>query len=378
MVNVDYLIRGGRVIDPYRNFDGIADVAILNGKIVDAKEAKEAKVVVDATGCIVTPGLIDYHCHLGQFSTDLGYAAESVCFSSGVTTAVDAGSYGSSTYEGFRWFSLNSKLRQKAYLYVRAVGQPSHHLPDNVESTGTDVAKSLRMLEQYKDQLLGLKIRQGAESVNGTGLQPLKDALALAEKANVPLVVHTSNSPEPVENIARMLRPGDVFTHMYQGKSTTYVKTKEQVEELKEHQKRGVIFCCANGANHFTFKVADLCIKEGLYPDVISTDLTTKTCLIPGKGFSLPFIMSKYLMLGLPLAQIIKAVTTTPAKILGEEKNLGSLCEGTCADVTISRIVEHKVTFGDSDGVERVGEQVVKTEMTLRAGEPVFRQIDFL
>lgn len=378
MTNVDYLIRGGRVIDSYRNIDEIADIAILNGKIVDASDVKNAKETIDASGCIVTPGFIDYHCHLGQFSTDLGYAAESVCFSSGVTTAVDAGSYGSSTYEGFRWFSMQSKLRQKAYLYVRAVGQPSHHLPDNVEATGTDVNKSIRMLEQYKDQLLGLKIRQGAESVNGTGLQPLKDALALAEKANCPLVVHTSNSPEPVENIARMLRPGDVFTHMYQGKSDTYIKTKEQVEEMKEHQKRGVIFCSANGGNHFTYKAADLCLAEGLYPDVISTDLTTKTCLIPGKVFSLPFIMSKYLMLGLPLTQIVKAVTTTPAKILGEEENLGSLCVGSCADVTISRIIEHKAKFGDSEGVEREGNQLIKTEMTFRAGEPVFRQIEFL
>lgn len=375
--NVDFLIHGGRVIDPFRNFDGIADVAVLNGKIVSADGVK-AKEVIDATGCVVTPGLIDFHCHLGQFSTDLGIPAEAACFGSGVTTAVDAGSYGASTYEGYRWFSLNSKLRQKAYLYVRAVGQPSHNLPDNVEPYGTNVAKSLRMLEQYKDQLLGLKIRQGAESVDGTGLEPLRAALALAEKANCPIVVHTSNSPEPVVKIARMLRPGDVFTHMYQGKSDTYIRTAEDIAEMKEHQKRGVIMDCANGGNHFAFRVAEMCIKEGLYPDVISSDWTTKTCFSGHKAFSLPFLMSKYLLLGMSLPEVIKAVTTTPARIIGEEKNLGSLCEGTCADITISRVIDHSVMFEDFEGVKRTGTQLVKPEMTMRAGETVFRQVDFM
>ncbi len=373
---VDFLITGGRVIDPYRNFDGIADIAVANGKIVSAENV-EAKNIVDATGCLVTPGLIDYHCHPGAFSTDYGFAAESTCFSGGVTTVVDAGSYGSSTYEGFRWFSLNSKLRYKAYLYVRAVGQPSDYLPDNVEPYGTNEAKSLRMLEQYPDQLLGLKIRMGAESLDGNSLKALEAALALAEKAQCPLVVHVANSPVPVEQIARMLRPGDVFTHIYQGKGNTYIKTEEQVEEIKRHQQRGVIMDSANGATQFSFEVAELCLRNGLYPDVISTDLTSNTVLVPKRAFSLAFVMSKYLMMGLSIMDVIKATTTTPAKILGEEKNLGSLCEGTCADIAISRLIDKKVDFEDEQGFVRKGTQLLKTEMTLRAGEAVFRQIDF-
>src|SRR4051812_25247787 len=61
----DLLIRGGRVIDPSARLDGVADVAILGGRIaaVDANLAGDATQIIDARGKLVVPGLIDIHCH---------------------------------------------------------------------------------------------------------------------------------------------------------------------------------------------------------------------------------------------------------------------------------------------------------------------------
>ncbi|HSB54001.1 MAG TPA: dihydroorotase [Gemmatimonadales bacterium] len=63
------LIRGGRVIDPSRNSDGIADVYLQDGRVtaVGTNIAIEEGVqVVDATGKVVAPGLIDLHVHLRE------------------------------------------------------------------------------------------------------------------------------------------------------------------------------------------------------------------------------------------------------------------------------------------------------------------------
>src|SRR5688500_8935298 len=62
------IIKGGHVIDPKNNIDGVLDVAINDGKIaLIAKNinADQATQVVDAAGMYVSPGLIDLHSRLG-------------------------------------------------------------------------------------------------------------------------------------------------------------------------------------------------------------------------------------------------------------------------------------------------------------------------
>jgi dihydroorotase len=67
------IIKGGRVIDPANGFDGILDIYIEGDKIVQPpKGAKKSDGrlsgadVIDATGKIVAPGLVDMHCHLRE------------------------------------------------------------------------------------------------------------------------------------------------------------------------------------------------------------------------------------------------------------------------------------------------------------------------
>ena len=92
------IIKNGMVIDPGNGLFQQADVAVADGKIagVGAFEA-DGTMVVDASGCLVTPGLIDHHCHLYPMAK-IGIPAEAMCFPSGVTTAVDAGSTGCATF----------------------------------------------------------------------------------------------------------------------------------------------------------------------------------------------------------------------------------------------------------------------------------------
>ena len=88
------LLKNGHVIDPFNQVDQMTDVLVDDGKIAKVgRITEEADNVIDASGCYVTPGLIDHHCHLYPLAK-IGLPAEAVCFASGVTTAVDAGSTG--------------------------------------------------------------------------------------------------------------------------------------------------------------------------------------------------------------------------------------------------------------------------------------------
>ncbi len=62
------LIRGGRVIDPARGFDGEADVFVALGRIVEVgpRLARRADRELDARGLVVCPGLVDIHVHLRE------------------------------------------------------------------------------------------------------------------------------------------------------------------------------------------------------------------------------------------------------------------------------------------------------------------------
>lgn len=370
------VIRNGRVIDTYQKWNQIQDIAIDKGRIVSAEDTEGAEEI-DASGCIVTPGWIDFHAHLAYMMTELGILPDSAYFPTGVTTAVDAGSTGVGNYRAFRAQTEYSQMRIKAYLNICTAGLTSSTYHETIDPACMNREKMLEFMKLYPDQLLGFKVRQSREIAGKLGLEPLKELNRLAGEAGCSVVVHTTNPPAEPEEITQLLRPGDVYAHVYQGKGTTILREGRVRPSLFEEQKRGVIFDAANGGNHFGFSVARQALKEGFLPDIISTDLTVKTLMKGNRVFSLPFVASKYLALGMEKEAIVKRVTQNPARQLGEERNLGSLANGTEADIAIFRVVPKEVVYQDTFGEEVNGNQLFKTEMTIRHGRTVYRQIDF-
>src|SRR5262249_4863392 len=105
LMRFDVLIRGGEVVDPGGGDEGRLDVAISRGRIaaVDREIPADAAFrVVDATGQIVTPGLVDLHAHVFHKVTYWGIDPDPVASASGVTTWNDAGSAGALTLPGLR------------------------------------------------------------------------------------------------------------------------------------------------------------------------------------------------------------------------------------------------------------------------------------
>lgn len=376
----DLLLRGGTIVDPFRDMFGQADVLIRDGEVVASPAGANAAAerTVDVTGCLVLPGLVDYHTHIFPGGTRIGISPDPALLPQGVTAAVDQGSAGVSNADGFFAAVANtSQVRVFAYLHVSPAGLAT--LPFSMEQVNPatfDLAAAGRFFAKYDRRLLGFKVRQSAEIVGDWGLEPLKAAVRMAEAVNRPVVVHTSNPPGDVAELVSLLRPGDVFTHVYQGRGSTIIGDDGKVRRaVRNARTRGVVFDSADGRFHYALKVAKAAIADGFEPDVISTDLTQGN-VYDGSVFGLPAVMSKYLALGVSLPKVVRACTAAPARLLGMEGKIGTLAPGAYADVAVFRLKEMPLEFRDVSGEVLTCSQVFIPQMTVLGGRVVYRSLE--
>ena len=342
-MKVDLLIQGGTVVDPGRGFTGVAPVTVLGGRIIEAGGDVTAARVIDASGCLVLPGLIDSHAHVYASGTEIGVQADSAMLPQGVTTVIDAGSAGLGNYTTFVGTTVAfSQTRVVSLVNVAVTGLITLRYHEDVNPKFYDVDGLKALFAKYPGQLMGLKVRQSRDIVGTLGLEPLKATLAMAGEIGCRVVVHVTDPPCHLSEIAEMLRPGDIFCHV-----------------------------C-----HFSFRVARAAIADGFLPDMISTDLTVLT-LYMDYAFGLPYLMSKYLNLGVDLGEIVAACTSTPARWLGLEGQIGTLADGAVADVAVLRPIRRQTRFVDTLGDTFVGDQLLVPQMTVAGGRIVYRQIDF-
>lgn len=379
---LDFLIRGGHVIDTASGVDGIAVVGVKDGKIVKAAETDAAVHVVDATGCYVFPGLIDAHTHSFFPGSGLGVQPD-LQAATGVTTVLDAGTSGWTNYPAFHNTTVcNSMVRVKALVSYNNCGLVE--LGDggeNYDKKNIKVEKIRRLFERYPGQILGLKMRFQKEVTGDTGMRYLEDMLEVAEEIGCPVTVHTTNPPATASEIANALRPGDVYCHCYQGKSNAIVDENGHVyEAVRAARKRGVYFDAANGTNNFAFSAAIPAIRDGFLPDIISGDNASNSFGLDLYARNLPFVMAKYLTLGMTIQQIAKCVTETPAKLLGMSGKIGTLAEGAYADIAILKMVKKKQVYWDSvknPSTAIEGDVTLVPQMTMIGGTVAFRTNDF-
>lgn len=375
----DLIIRNGTIIDPAAGVQVRADIAIKDARIASTATpaAAHAAEEIDAGGAFVTPGLIDFHLHLAPLA-EIGIPGEPACFASGVTTAVDCGSAGCATYAGHRGALLSGSLRIKCFLHVCSAGLATGRYLENPDPACYDRGKIKRCFAEYPGELIGLKIRQGVEIVGSLGLEPLRQTIRLAEEIGVPVMVHCSNPPGPMDDILRLLRPGDILTHAFQDQGSTILDETGRVSrEALSARARGVVFDVANANIHFSFMVARAAISEGFLPDTISTDLTTRSLYKRPAVFNLAHVLSKYYNLGLRLMEIIERCTSKPAQLLGLQNEIGTLAEGARADIAILKEVNCQTEFGDRNGEILTGNLLLKPMMTIKNGDVVYRDIEF-
>ncbi len=366
----DLLIRGGHVIDPANNLNAPADVAIRNGRIAAVAkfiDPAQACAVIDATGQIVTPGLVDLHTHVYWGVTYWGIEAAPVAARSGVTTWVDAGSAGAYSFPGFRHFICNaSRVRIFAFLNLSAIGliAPTWEFA-NLDYCDIDLAA--RTIEENRDMLVGIKARIDHNTTRGVGIRPLELARTLADRVALPLMVHIGNAPPALDEIVALLRPGDILTHCFTGGTHRLLSDDGRLSPVaRALRERGVLLDIGHGTGSFSYRVAEAALAEGLLPDIISSDIHQLS--VQGPMFDLPTTLSKFLNLGMSLPDVIDRATRRPALAIGKPE-LGTLQPGAPADVALFRLEEADVTFYDVEMNPRAGNRRLVCTMTMIDGQ---------
>lgn len=376
-MEADLLIKNGHVIDPSQGLDCMMDIAVKDGRIISVDDTVTAdeKNTLDAASCIVTPGLVDFHAHFYYQATDSGIPADLAMIPNGVTAAIDAGCTGVSSCRGFFAQLDRLNLKSKIALHVNPSGQATFQYPEPYYPEKWDAGRTAAVMEKYGNRIAAFKMRTSKNVVFNTGMRPFYAALEWAARFDRRLIVHVSDPPATQSEIASALRPGDIFCHVYQGKGETIIENGHVVQAVLEARERGVLFDAAHGNSNFTFRIADQAMGQGFAPDIISTDLTSRT-LYKSPILGLPFIMSKFLLIGMPLKEIIRAASTTPAKAAGMEGQWGTLKAGTCADISIFKLKNKNVRFYDCEGAYRDGEQILFPMATILDGIILYRNFE--
>ena len=186
---MDLIIRGGYVVDPSQSLEGTMDVEIARGRVrrVAPHIEPKGRRTLNARGKIVTPGLVDLHCHFYEGFTHYGVNLEAAMLSRGVTTAVDTGSAGAQTYPSFQeWFLDKARPTVRAYLNISEGGLLIDGLGENIDMRALRVDRAVECYQANKKYLIGMKVRLSDDVVERSGVRPLDAALEAAEHPESP------------------------------------------------------------------------------------------------------------------------------------------------------------------------------------------------
>lgn len=377
----DLLVKGGHVIDPANNRDGVMDVAIANGKIAAVApdiDASRARRVADARGLYVVPGLIDIHAHVFYGTADHSYLSggptaaqpDAHSFRSGQTTLVDVGGAGWRNFPQFKREIIDTS-RTRVLSFINIVGHGMRGGPFEQDLNDMDAKLTAMRIRQFRDYIVGIKVAH----YSGPEWDPVQRAVQAGTETGVPVMVDFGghNPPLSLEDLLlKYLRPGDILTHTYahvRGRIPIVGEDNKVRPYVWEARKRGVIFDVGHGGGSFLYRQAVPATQEGFYPDVISTDLHAGS--MNGGMKDILNVMSKFLNLGMPLKDVIKANTATAAAVI-KRPDLGNLSVGSEADLAVLAVRKGTFGFIDTEGGKATGDQKLECELTVRAGRVVW------
>lgn len=367
----DLLIQGGRVIDPANEIDAVMDVAVSGEAI--ARVAKDipvdqAKKVIDASGAIVTPGLIDLHAHVYGYPGSI--FPDDTALYAGTTTVVDCGGAGWRTFEEFKETVID-RVQTRVLAFINIVGHGMIGNPYESDVSDMDSEKTAAKMAEHPDLIVGIKTAH----FGGKGWSAIDAAIGAGELSSKPVIIDdkifTNTGRHSREKLLEKMRPGDMHTHTFNDRQVEIVSrfTGKVQPYVWEARKRGVLFDLGHGGGSFMWPVATSAAADGFYPDTISTDLHTSS--IMGPKPDMPNCITKMVALGMDLPEAIKRSTVAPAKAIGKFPEIGTLGEGKEADIAVFRIEEGVFALMDAWRKKMSATQRLAPILTVRAGKLV-------
>jgi dihydroorotase len=360
----DLVIKGGHVIDPSLRINEVRDVAISGTKIaaVESNITADATETLDARGKYVVPGLIDIHSHAGRGGAPLA-------LSDGVTGWVDAGSFGIDGIEQAIAAAASAPNRARFLINISRLG--THPTGELNDINNADVGLTRGMIAKHRDYIVGVKARLSKSVAGNNDLEGLRRAQAAA--GHLPVMIHIGQSVSPMRAILPLLKRGDIVTHMYAPDPSSIFDDKGNVlPEVLAAKRRGIVFDFGNGvSDHFNWETVELGMKAGFQPDTISTDWNAMSRTTGVVDF--PNVMSKFLMFGMPLDQIVARATLAPARVFPAFSDRGTLNVGAPADVAVLELKDGNFQFVDNYKGTRTGKQCLFPFASVMGGKKAAR-----
>ncbi len=351
----DLLVKGGRVIDVGQKYDRTTDIAVRNGKIAAIQAnipASDATEVLDATGKLVTPGLIDIHAHPRP-----NELPPEKCLAAGVTTVVDGGSRGATGIQDMLTVAAKAPNRVRVLINVSKLGNVTEGPGELTDLKTVDVEAARDAIRHHRDVIVGVKARLSKQIAGQNDLDGLRLAHEITKPFNIPVMIHMGDTVSTLPEILKLMKAGDIVSHMYAPPPNGILDDNGKLlPAVVEARRRGVLFDVGNGRNgHITWDVAEKALQQGFVPDTISSDLNGAG--LTDQVFDFPNVLSKFLMLGMPLDQVIARGTLNSANAIPALKGLGTLKVGSIADVTILELRTGNFEFEDNLHAKRPGKQ---------------------
>lgn len=399
----DLLLRGGHVIDPATGRDGVADIAVTNGRIaaIDASlPDASARETMDLSGRIVTAGLIDTHAHVYQHVTGkFGLNPDMVGVQSGVTTIVDQGGPSCMTLGGFRHFIAEpADTRVLCFISAYLVGGLEGHLyPDLYGPGQLNIDHTVRVARENPDLVRGIKAHAEIGGASRWGLDVIRIGKEIARQAELPLYIHLGqlwpeqdgisiDPDEVVRALIPIMEPGDILAHPFTRHPGGFISTEtgEVHPVVWEALARGVTVDVGHGS-HFSFDMAKRVLDAGIRPFTLGADMHGYNVRVPDAKdasirqanpffgvapFNLTNAMTKLLTLGVPLPEVVATVTANPARMLRLEEEIGALKPGMAADISVLDMLTGRFELADNSGARVTAERMIMPVMAFKDGKP--------
>jgi dihydroorotase len=362
----DLIVKGGRVIDPSRKLDAVRDVAIADGRIaaIETNILTEAVETMDAHGKLVVPGLIDIHTHATRVKD-----GPALCLADGVTGLIDAGSQGADRIGDAIAVAKTAPQPCRVLINIGRAGI----LPegDTMDISRADVGAARDAIEHNREMIAGVKARLSRDVAGANDYEVLRRAQEVASPFHIPVMIHMGQTVSPLPKLLALLKPGDIVTHMFAPPPNSIIDdTGHILPEVRAARRRGVRFDLGNGrTGHLRWDVAERVLQAGFPPDTFSTDWTSEGRT--GQVVDFPNVMSKFLMLGMSIDQVIACATINASHAFPVFGNKGTLKVGAPADIAVLELREGDFDFVDNYENKRTGRQRLFPSATVLGGKRV-------